>query len=91
MLLPFPAPSERRGVGEAGPSRYTEEPPESWANRPRGGGAGACLGMAGRPPSAHRLAGKGRAAWGKAPLPCAPSPWAGPNTAQRSDRPGPAA
>ena len=76
MLLPFPAPSERRGVGEAGPGCCTEEPPEPRAGWPRGGGARACPVMAGRPASAHRRAREGRAAGGKAPLPCAPSPWA---------------
>lgn len=76
MLLPFPAPSERRGVGEAGPGCCTEEPPVPRADRPRGGGARACPGMAGRPASAHRPAREGRAAGGKASLPCAPSPWA---------------
>lgn len=62
MLFPFPAPSERRGVGEAGPGRCTEEPPKPKADGPRGGGAGACLGMAGRLALAHRLA-RGEGSW----------------------------
>lgn len=39
MLLPFPAPLERRGVGEAGPGCCTKQPPEPRADGPRGGGA----------------------------------------------------
>ena len=88
MLLPFPAPSERRGVGEAGPGCCTKQPPEPRADGPRGGGARACPGMEGRPASAQRRAREGRAAGGKEPLPCAPSPRAVWPTRPRGLTPG---
>lgn len=40
MPAPFPAPSERRGVGEAGPGRCTEEPRAQGARAPRRGRRG---------------------------------------------------
>lgn len=59
LLLPFPAPSERQGVGEAEPGRCTEEPPVLTAARPCSGGAGAYSGMASRWASVHRPAREG--------------------------------
>ncbi|XP_053756579.1 spidroin-1-like [Panthera pardus] len=44
MLLPFPAPSERRGVGEAGPSRCTEETPSRGRTGPAAGALGPARG-----------------------------------------------
>ncbi|XP_053058631.1 translation initiation factor IF-2-like [Acinonyx jubatus] len=44
MLLPFPAPSERRGVGEAGPSRCTEETPSRGRTGPAAGAQGPARG-----------------------------------------------
>lgn len=59
LLLPFPAPSERRGVGEAEPVGCTEEPPVLRAARRCNGGAGAYSGMASRWAEAHGPAREG--------------------------------
>lgn len=59
LLLPFPAPSERRGVGEAKPVPCTEEPPVLRVARPCSGGAGAYSGMASRWALAPRPAREG--------------------------------
>lgn len=69
MLLPFPAPSERRGVGEAGPSRCTEEPPEPWANGPRGGGRWGLPGDGGQAALGPAAGGRGEGNQGEGASP----------------------
>lgn len=74
MLLPFPAPSERRGVGEAGPSRCTEETPSRGRTGPAAGALGPARGWrAGRPRPTGRRARGGQPAQ-RRPFSAAPRP-----------------
>lgn len=85
MLLPFPAPSELRGVGEAGPGRCTEEPPSRGRTGPEAGALGPARGWrAGRPRHTGRREG-GQPA-GRRPSPAPPRP--GPAQLRRPGRAG---
>lgn len=88
MLLPYPAPSERRGVGEAGPGRCTEKPPEL-----RAAGAPGLPGDGGQAGLGPLAGARGGWQTGRRPVPAPPSPGqarAGrPGRAGRAQRPDP--
>lgn len=74
MLLPVPAPSERRGAGEAGPGRCTEKRPPSRGRTGPAAGAPGLPGDGGQVGFGPLAGARGGQQTGRRPFPAPPRP-----------------